>query len=85
MADTTTLTAQCLCKSVHYQITLPSSSFPLKVHLCHCAICRYTHGSFACFHSVLPKDVTPQFIAPSSMASMTGYKHPKSKSTYRRV
>src|SRR5438552_3056114 len=42
-----TLTAQCFCKSVHYEISLPTSSFPLKVHLCHCSICRHTHGTLA--------------------------------------
>ncbi|KAK3390005.1 Mss4-like protein [Podospora didyma] len=71
-----TLTAQCHCKSVHFTITVPTSSLPLPVHLCHCHICRQTHGTLASFHAPLPKDIGPDFIAPSSLSSsLTSYIH----------
>ncbi|KAK0621860.1 Mss4-like protein [Bombardia bombarda] len=71
-----TLTAACHCRSVHFTITVPTSSLPLPVHLCHCHVCRQTHGTLASFHAALPKDVSPVFIAPSSFASsLTGYTH----------
>ncbi|KAM7183106.1 DUF636 domain protein [Naviculisporaceae sp. PSN 640] len=77
-----TLTAQCFCKSVHFTITLPSSALPLPVHLCHCHICRYTHGTPCIFHAPLPKGVAPEFISPSSLeTSLTGYEHPQAAST----
>ncbi|GAB1318535.1 hypothetical protein MFIFM68171_08745 [Madurella fahalii] len=70
------LTAQCHCKSVHFIVTVPTSALPLPVHLCHCHICRYTHGTLCTFHAPLPKGVEPQFIASSSIASsLTGYTH----------
>ncbi|KAK3312264.1 Mss4-like protein [Apodospora peruviana] len=66
-----TLTAKCYCASVHFTITVPSTSLPLPVHLCHCHICRYTHGTFSVFHAPLPKGTSPVFIAPSSLSSST--------------
>ncbi|KAK3934741.1 hypothetical protein QBC46DRAFT_358792 [Diplogelasinospora grovesii] len=74
--DVKTLTAQCYCKSVHFTITVPTTSLPLGVHLCHCHICRYTHGTLCIFHAPLPAGVFPQFISPSSLdTSLTGYVH----------
>ncbi|KAK4149549.1 hypothetical protein C8A00DRAFT_37860 [Chaetomidium leptoderma] len=71
-----TLTAQCHCKSAHFTVTVPSSALPLPVHLCHCSICRYTHGTLCSFHAPLPKGVEPEFVLPSSIASsLTGYVH----------
>ncbi|KAH8800398.1 DUF636 domain protein [Xylogone sp. PMI_703] len=70
---TKTLTARCHCKSTHFTLTIPTSSLPLKAHLCHCSICRYTHGSFAAFHAPLPAGTSPSFIAPSSLANLTAY------------
>jgi len=80
MAETKTLTAQCYCKAVHFTVTLPTASLPLKVHLCGCSICRYTHGTLSVFHATLPSGVEPQFVAPSSAASLTGYQHAASRS-----
>lgn len=79
-AGTKTLTAQCYCKAVSYTVTLPISAFPLAVHLCHCSVCRYTHGTMCIFHAPLPKDVLIQFVAPSSMDNLTGYTHANAKS-----
>ncbi|KAH6631367.1 Mss4-like protein [Chaetomium tenue] len=76
-----TLTAQCHCKSTHFTVTVPTSALPLPVHLCHCSICRYTHGTFSCFHAPLPKEVEPHFVSPSSVeSSVTGYIHDKAAS-----
>ena len=76
-----TLTAQCYCKAVHYTITVPSHALPLPVHLCHCTLCRRTHGALSCFHTSLPAGVVPKFVEPSSMEALTGYIHgPKAAS-----
>lgn len=73
---TKTLTAQCYCKATHFTITIPSSALPLPVHLCHCSICRQTHGTLSSFHAPLPAGIEPTFIPPSSLAaSLTGYLH----------
>lgn len=76
-----TLTASCHCKSVQYRVTIPTDALPLKVYMCHCSICRYTHGAPCCFHTQLPLGVEPQFIAPSSLDKLTTYEHPKARST----
>ncbi|KAK5652245.1 hypothetical protein OQA88_10742 [Cercophora sp. LCS_1] len=81
MASATTLTARCHCKSIHFTVTVPTSSLPLRTHLCHCHICRLTHGSFTCFHSTLPDFIQPVFIAPSSISLLTPYTHPAALST----
>lgn len=70
--DLKTLTASCYCKSVRYSVDIPSSQLPLPVHLCHCSICRYSHGTLCIFHAEMP---SPRFIAPASLGSMTGYRH----------
>ncbi|KAL0944977.1 DUF636 domain protein [Colletotrichum truncatum] len=80
-AASKTLAAQCYCKAVHFTITVPTSSLPLKVHLCHCSICRYTHGTLCIFHAPLPSGVGPSFIAPSSLSTLTAYRHAAAKST----
>lgn len=69
------LTAQCYCKSIHFTVTIPASSLPLPVHLCHCPTCRYTHGTLCIFHATLPRGIQPEFVGPSSLASATGYTH----------
>jgi hypothetical protein len=76
-SETRTLTAHCFCKAVNYTVTVPTSALPLRVRLCGCNVCRYTHGTLSVFHADLPKDVSPQFIAPSSLANCTGYRHHK--------
>lgn len=75
------LTASCHCKNVRYTVTLPTDSLPLKVYMCHCSICRYAHGAPCCFHTQLPLGVEPQFLAPSSLDSLTAYEHPQALST----
>lgn len=70
---TKTLTASCHCKSVQYILTVSTSQLPLKVHICHCSICRYTHGMLATFHAPLPEGVIPQFAYPSSRSNLTTY------------
>ncbi|KAK0719361.1 hypothetical protein B0H67DRAFT_442783, partial [Lasiosphaeris hirsuta] len=78
------ITAQCHCKAVHFTITVPYSCLPLATHLCHCDICRYVHGTLCCFHAPLPNGISPQFIAPSSLAaSCTGYRHASSPASER--
>ncbi|KAL1839891.1 hypothetical protein VTJ49DRAFT_1026 [Mycothermus thermophilus] len=71
-----TLRAACHCGSVDFTVTVPTSALPLPVHLCHCSICRYLHGTLSCFHADLPKGIQPEFVPPSSLASSrTGYIH----------
>lgn len=80
-AETTkTLTASCYCKAVQYSVDIPISSLPLPVHLCHCSICRYTHGTLCIFHAELPKGRAPHFLAPSSgLDALTGYRHARAQ------
>jgi hypothetical protein len=80
MAPSTTLTARCYCQSVHFTITVASELLPLGLHLCQCPICRYTHGMLSVFHAPLPSGIEPRFIAPSSLASVTGYRHAQAAS-----
>ncbi|EOO00451.1 putative duf636 domain protein [Phaeoacremonium minimum UCRPA7] len=79
-ASTRTLRAGCYCKAIRYAVTLPTASLPLGVHLCHCSVCRYTHGTLCIFHAELPRGVIPEFIAPSSRDNLTGYTHASAKS-----
>ncbi|OGM50579.1 hypothetical protein ABOM_000771 [Aspergillus bombycis] len=76
-----TLTAACHCRSVHFTVTLPRDTLPLRIHLCHCSVCRYTHGALCSFHAPLPKDVHPEFISPSGLDSLTPYTYEQSTST----
>ncbi|KAL2810557.1 Mss4-like protein [Aspergillus granulosus] len=77
--STKTLTAHCHCRSTHFTLTVPIASLPLKAHLCHCTLCRTTHGTAASFHTPLPQGVNPDFIAPSSWDNLTAYLPPGSK------
>ncbi|KAL5356311.1 Mss4-like protein [Aspergillus floccosus] len=76
-----TLKASCHCRNVQFAVNIPQNALPLKVHLCHCNVCRQTHGSPCSFHAPLPSGVQPEFISPSSPAALTGYAHANSKST----
>ncbi|OJD15254.1 hypothetical protein AJ78_04476 [Emergomyces pasteurianus Ep9510] len=69
------LTAHCFCGAVHYNLKIPTTSLPLPTHICHCGICRYTHGTPCIFHASLPEGITPQWVAPSGPHALTSYKH----------
>ncbi|KAH7320036.1 DUF636 domain protein [Stachybotrys elegans] len=75
MADSNikSLEAKCYCGSVHFTIDIPTAKLPLATHLCHCSICRYQSGAPAVFHTELPDDVEPRYIAPSSPVNLTTY------------
>ncbi|KAL4879902.1 hypothetical protein BJY04DRAFT_219708 [Aspergillus karnatakaensis] len=80
MIDTTTtpsthLTASCHCRRINFTLTLPTSTLPLNVTICHCDTCRTSTGAPCTFYAPLPLGVQPLFIAPSSFDSLTGYTH----------
>ncbi|KAK2794258.1 hypothetical protein FQN51_000892 [Onygenales sp. PD_10] len=79
---TRTLTAQCHCKAIHYTLTTPLSLLPLPVHLCHCSLCRYTHGAPCVFHADLPPSINPSWIHPSGPHALTTYQ-PSADTTRR--
>lgn len=57
------LTARCHCKAIDYTIDLPETALPLPVHLCHCSICRHTHGTLV--------SAVPTHDAADSRSSLT--------------
>ncbi|KAJ5734248.1 hypothetical protein N7493_003034 [Penicillium malachiteum] len=75
------LTASCHCRKVQFTISIPADALPLKVHLCHCSICRHTHGTLCTFHTRLPSGIEPKFISPSSSNELTAYDYSNSLST----
>lgn len=80
--DTTTLTAKCFCGQTHFTIDVPTAKLPLQTYMCHCSICRWTHGIFNVFHATLPSGLQPRFVPPSSLAgSTTGYRFKGAAST----
>lgn len=81
MADSKTLTAACHCQSIQFSITIPAVALPLKVHICHCSVCRYIHGTPCILHAPLPAGVVPQFIVHSSVDKLTPYNHAESQGT----
>ncbi|KAF1965064.1 hypothetical protein BU23DRAFT_629208 [Bimuria novae-zelandiae CBS 107.79] len=54
MADTITLHASCHCKRSRLSFTVPTSDLPLTSWLCHCSICRHTHGTLCTIHARIP-------------------------------
>lgn len=80
MAEIKRLTAECHCHKVRFTIAVPEENLLLKVHLCHCSICRYMHGAPCCFHAPLPSGVAPEFLPPSSLNQLTAYEIAGSKS-----
>ncbi|RDW89993.1 uncharacterized protein DSM5745_01768 [Aspergillus mulundensis] len=79
--STKALTFHCHCRSAHFTLTVPTSSLPLRAHLCHCTLCRTTHGTTASYHAAVPEGIKPSFIAPSSWDSLTAYSPPNSGAT----
>ncbi|KID89829.1 DUF636 domain protein [Metarhizium guizhouense ARSEF 977] len=79
--ETKSLEAECLCGSIHFTFDIPVASLPLSVYLCHCSICRHATGAPTVFHSVLPKNTTPNFISPSTERNLTSFK-PAEDCTY---
>ncbi|KAL4898348.1 Mss4-like protein [Aspergillus ambiguus] len=75
------LKASCHCRKVIFSINVPTNALPLKVHLCHCSVCRQTHGAPCSFHAPMPSGSHPEFISPSRFENLTGYAHENSKST----
>ncbi|PSR80326.1 DUF636 domain-containing protein [Coniella lustricola] len=69
------LTASCHCKMVQYTLEIPLSELPLPVHICHCSICRYTHGTLCSFHTNLPENLRPEFRGSSTLNKLTAYRH----------
>ncbi|KGO69556.1 Glutathione-dependent formaldehyde-activating enzyme/centromere protein V [Penicillium italicum] len=57
MADSKTPTAGCHCQTIYFTITIPANALLLKVHICHCSVCRYTHGTPCISHAPLLRGV----------------------------
>lgn len=76
-----TFIASCHCKGARFGISLDPEQLPLPAKLCHCSVCRQTHGAPCSFHALLPPGVEPVFISPSSEEKLSRYAHEKSTST----
>ncbi|KAL4971546.1 Mss4-like protein [Aspergillus desertorum] len=74
------LTAICHCRNVHFTLTIPTPSLPLRTHICNCTICRRTHGALASFRAPLPSGIEPEFITTLSPDNLTEYRHPQATS-----
>lgn len=62
---------KCHCGSVHFNLNVPETALPLTAYMCHCSICRYSSGGPGSFHCIVPEDVLPEWISPSSDANTT--------------
>ena len=51
---TTVLKFSCACGKVHGSATVPSSSLPLPIYLCHCNMCRHQSGLLCASYLTLP-------------------------------
>ncbi|KUI54972.1 hypothetical protein VP1G_02352 [Cytospora mali] len=80
VSATKSLVASCYCKAIQYTIEISTTKLPLPVNICHCSICRYTHGTLCIFHAILPVGGIPKFINHSSFSNLTGYKHDNAQS-----
>lgn len=80
MAKTKRLTAACHCQKVGFTLIFPKEYLPLKVHLCHCSICRHFHGAPYSFHAPLPSGIVPEFLPPTSLDQLTAYEPADSQS-----
>ena len=75
MASETILEAHCLCKVSKFSISVSNESLPLPTHLCHCSICRHTHGTLCVFHAPIqpPTVGLTSFTAYASSENVTRY------------
>ncbi|PKS08589.1 hypothetical protein jhhlp_004975 [Lomentospora prolificans] len=74
--ETKVLTARCFCKAVQFTLTVPAALLPLRVHMCHCNVCRYMRGTPCVWHAPLPKGIEPRFVEPLNKEDMlTEYRH----------
>ncbi|RMZ32323.1 hypothetical protein D0859_03520 [Hortaea werneckii] len=67
---TKSLKATCLCDAAAHTITLSSSSFPLKLSICHCNSCRHTTGTLCQGGAYLPTAYQP---APSLLERLRSF------------
>ena len=54
MDDSIKAVVQCLCGRSNFQTDIDRSVLPIKAHLCHCNICRRTHGILHTYHAPWP-------------------------------
>lgn len=80
-SETKSLEAKCYCGTIHFTLSVPVESLPLRTYLCHCSLCRYSTGAPCIFHAPLDKGLKPEFIAPSSADKLTRYQ-PGNDCTY---
>ncbi|KAK8096850.1 uncharacterized protein PG998_005074 [Apiospora kogelbergensis] len=74
--DTKQFAARCHCGAVRFSVSLPVASLPLRGYMCHCSICRYTHGTYARNGVVLPPGVALGWANGSMSKNLTGYTVP---------
>lgn len=74
--DIEKLEGKCYCGGIHFTFDVPKTELPLDARICHCSICRFALGAPASFHADFPKDLRPQWIAPSSPSNMKAYSPP---------
>ncbi|KXS18551.1 hypothetical protein M427DRAFT_53511 [Gonapodya prolifera JEL478] len=63
----------CLCKSVRFETSASPTALPITTHVCHCSICRRTHGTLFTVNAQLPSP-EPVWIPPSSLDKCVKYR-----------